>query len=171
MEDLKMTHNADLEPIAELMRDAEDVTKPPPVEMTMPYRVGTDFEVSAKGVFFLEAGEGEGPVTRELVCSPIHVAARTRDENGESWGALVQWRDADGREHEWAMPAAMLAGDGLAVREALLNRGVTIAQSRKARERLMGYLGHKPEATASTVIVHVSPRRPSRRMVAPRRWA
>src|SRR5262245_59656535 len=41
--------------------------------------------------------------------SPIRVVALTRDGDSRNWGRLVEVRDADGRFHRWAMPAANLA--------------------------------------------------------------
>src|SRR5262249_36822676 len=37
------------------------------------------------------------------VCGHFHAVASTRDEQGQNWGVLLQWKDRDGRDHEWAM--------------------------------------------------------------------
>lgn len=135
-------------PIEDLLAGAEDADDgaagtPRP----MPYRVGS-FEVRTDGVWAIDTtGEGEP----EFVCGTLHILARTRGQDGDAWGALLHWQDADGRPHEWAMPSAMLAGDGLAVREALLDRGLPLAHGRKARERLLVYLSHRPKASALAV--------------------
>ncbi|WP_448192724.1 DUF927 domain-containing protein [Azospirillum sp. sgz301742] len=68
------------------------------------------------------------------------MVAETRDTAGGSWGVLLKWKDHDGREHEWAMPRALLAGDGTDFRRILLDGGLFVAPGRKAREMLTAYL-------------------------------
>jgi putative DNA primase/helicase len=75
------------------------------------------------------------------VCGPLTVAAETRDADGRSWSVLLRWQDREGREHSWAMPRAMLAGDGVELRAHLLDGGLFLGPGRKAREALMTYLG------------------------------
>jgi uncharacterized protein (DUF927 family) len=53
---------------------------------------------------------------------------------------LLQWEDRDGRVKTWAMPKSLLAGDGVDVRRALLDRGLAIASGTKARNLLTNYL-------------------------------
>lgn len=74
------------------------------------------------------------------VCGPLEAVARTRDEHGENWGVLLSWKDGDGRQHQWPMPRGMLAGDGGAIREHLLGRGLYVAPDRQAREALVKWL-------------------------------
>ncbi len=66
--------------------------------------------------------------------------ALTRDQNGENHGRLLQFMDADGRNHQWAMPMELLAGDGNEYRRNLLSMGLQIAPGRKARELLTTYI-------------------------------
>jgi putative DNA primase/helicase len=68
------------------------------------------------------------------------VAAETHDAEGDSWGLLLQWRDPAGRQHEWAMPRAMLAERKAAVWAILAGGGLFIAASEKARNRLADFL-------------------------------
>jgi putative DNA primase/helicase len=80
------------------------------------------------------------------------VAAETRDAEGTSWGLLLQWRDPAGRQHEWAMPKAMLAGRKATVWEMLSDGGLFIAASEKARNRLADFLNLcRPNARAIAV--------------------
>jgi uncharacterized protein (DUF927 family) len=88
---------------------------------------------------FLRQDDPEKPWIH--VCGPLIVAAETRDARGHSWGVLLRWADREGREHSWAMPRAMLAGDGVELRAHLLDCGLFIGPGRKAREALMTYLG------------------------------
>ncbi|WP_188904413.1 DUF927 domain-containing protein, partial [Caldovatus sediminis] len=86
------------------------------------------------------------------VCGPLTVAALTHDGEGRDWGALLQWLDGDGRAHEWAMPRAMLAGDGTELRAHLLSRGLFVAPGRRARERLAEYLMRSAPAARVRVV-------------------
>lgn len=91
--------------------------------------------------------ESEGPdgETRKrwmAFGSELNVLAHTRTAEGEDHGRLVRVVDGDGVQHEWAMPAALLAGSGEAIRAELLRLGWTPAPSagRKWREWLLEYL-------------------------------
>jgi putative DNA primase/helicase len=93
--------------------------------------------------------EDDAPVH---VCGPLTVAALTHDGDGRDWGCLLQWLDGDGRAHEWAMPRAMLAGDGTELRGHLLSRGLFVAPGRRARERLAEYLMRSAPAARVRVV-------------------
>jgi putative DNA primase/helicase len=82
-----------------------------------------------------------------FVCSRLDIAAVTRNEIGEEWGRLLTFRDDDGREHRWAMPMELLAGDGTTYRERLLSMGVHIGPGPKARHRLHEYIQTTTPAT------------------------
>jgi uncharacterized protein (DUF927 family) len=106
-------------------RDADDALPP-------------GFRLTADGLFYADPGDDDAPAVH--VCGPLRVTAATSDGTGHAWGALLEWRDPDGRAHTWPMPRAMLAGDGAELRAALLDRGLFVGPSRKARERLTEYL-------------------------------
>jgi putative DNA primase/helicase len=73
--------------------------------------------------------------------SPIRVLALTRDGDNRNWGRLVEVRDADGRFHRWAMPAANLASlRGDDYRQALLSLGAQLAHGPVAANALHRYL-------------------------------
>jgi putative DNA primase/helicase len=87
-----------------------------------------------------------------LLSGAFSVLAETRDDEGVSWGILLRWHDHDGRAHEWALPQAMLAGDGTDARRVLMDGGLYIAPGRKARELLTAYLASvRVEARARAV--------------------
>lgn len=73
------------------------------------------------------------------ICSPLSVAAATRDSTGNEWGRLLVFHDRDDREHRWAMPMAMLAGNGDEVRAELLRQGLEITSDGN-RRRLLDYI-------------------------------
>jgi putative DNA primase/helicase len=75
-----------------------------------------------------------------LITSPFDVVAETRDSDGTSWGVLLHWKDHDGRDHKFILLRAALAGDGTEARRNLLDGGLSVAPSRKARELLNSFL-------------------------------
>lgn len=96
---------------------------------------GPPFRVDDRGVHHV----GDDGV-ETWICSRLDVQALTRDAAGGSWGYLLAWTDRDGRPHRWACPARMLAGDGAELRAVLLDAGLLIAPSAKARGLLATYI-------------------------------
>jgi uncharacterized protein (DUF927 family)/phage/plasmid primase-like uncharacterized protein len=120
-----------------------------PVEEAQPDAVtrrdyaGGYFECSRRGVFFVDSDKNDNP-REHWICSPLTVVAMTRDAKSREWGRLLRWRDPDGTPHEWAMPLELLQGDGGEVRSELSRRGLAIAPTRVARERLTAFLNVWP---------------------------
>jgi putative DNA primase/helicase len=86
----------------------------------------------------------------EWICSRLDVLARTRDQDGGGWGYLLAFDDPLGNAKQWAMPARMLSGDGAEYRGTLLNMGLRIAPSTRARNLLTQYIQtRQPEEFAS----------------------
>jgi uncharacterized protein (DUF927 family) len=103
----------------------------------------TNFIVTDAGVFHkITTTDKKGiPQTEtDFICSKLEITAQTRDDRGSNWGRLLQWQDADGREHNWAMPASLLSGDGTEVRARLLSEGLRISTQRKAQALLAEYI-------------------------------
>ena len=82
--------------------------------------------------------ESDEPPTHVAGC--FDILAMTRDGDGSSWGLLLQWRDDDGRDHRFALPREMLAGDGADARRVLMKQGLFIAPSQKARMLFNAFL-------------------------------
>jgi len=81
--------------------------------------------------------------------SRLDVEALTRDQDGGGWGYLLTFADPMGRAKQWAMPARMLSGDGGEYRAMLLNMGLRIATSPRARNLLTQYIqSRQPEELA-----------------------
>lgn len=101
-----------------------------------------------KGFFLNEEGLWFQPETEQddkaiapiYVCSPLAVTAIVRDHANENHGRLLEFRDVDGHLHSWAMPMEMIAGDGMRIREELLQRGLLINSGRKPRDLLNLYI-------------------------------
>lgn len=111
----------------------------------------------APGVYWCDVlRDKEGAITGEAapvwICSPLKVAAMTRDAQGSAWGRLLVFPDRDGREHRWTMPMRMLAGKGDELRGELLAEGLTITSSGRDRARLTDYIqSERPGVTARCV--------------------
>ncbi|HDR9101146.1 TPA: DUF927 domain-containing protein [Burkholderia vietnamiensis] len=109
--------------------------------------VPSGFIVTERGVFY-EEDDG----TPHWICSPLHVRALVRDRSSENWGRLLEWNDADGHPHVWAMPMEMLRSDGADMRGELARLGLDIAPGNKARNKLTEYVTcAKPQARGRCV--------------------
>jgi len=97
------------------------------------------FFLTADGLFWRSPGDPHAAAV--LVCGWLRAIARVCDADGGGWGLLLEWRDGEGRRHEWVMRRSLLAGDGVTVRETLMARGLHIGASRTAREKLSEFLG------------------------------
>lgn len=89
----------------------------------------------------------------QWICSPLTVAALTRDAGGSEWGRLLVFPDRDGQEHRWAMPMSMLAGSGEELRAELLRQGLEVTTTATRRGKLAEYIGQaRPDAKARCVL-------------------
>jgi uncharacterized protein (DUF927 family) len=96
------------------------------------------YTMTRRGLVWSDLDDEEKP--QLLLAGPFDVIAETRDRDGTSWGVLLRWNDHDGREHQFAIHRAMLAGDGAEARRALLDGGLYVAPGRNARDRLTAFL-------------------------------
>jgi putative DNA primase/helicase len=102
--------------------------------------------------------EGEGGETRKkwvVFGSEVRILARTRTAEGEDHGRLLEVLDCDGQRHMWAMPNALFAGSGEALRAELLRLGFepVAGVGGKWRDWLFEYLlTSKPKARARCVL-------------------
>lgn len=89
----------------------------------------------------------------QWICSPLDIAALTRDASGSEWGRLLVFMDRDGQEHRWAMPMSMLAGSGEDLRAELLRQGLEVTTIPTRRSKLGEYIGQaRPQAKARCVL-------------------
>ncbi|MDQ3194926.1 MAG: DUF927 domain-containing protein [Pseudomonadota bacterium] len=93
------------------------------------------FSVSEHGVFYKTKDD-----ELQWICSHLKIAALVRDKGSENWGRLLEFKDADGTVHRWAMPMEMLSGGGELLRAELLRLGLQIASGAAARNRLAEYI-------------------------------
>lgn len=121
--------------------------------------VNTSSEAMGRpGVYWIGAAQDRStgePIEMEpqWICSPLTVAALTRDASGNEWGRLLGFPDRDGQAHRWAMPMAMLAGSGEELRAELLRQGLEVTTIATRRGKLAEYIGQaRPEAKARCVL-------------------
>jgi hypothetical protein len=117
---------------------------------------GWPFRVTHEGVEkrIERADKETGAITVEWkwFASRLEIEAETRSTEGEDWGRLLRVTDRDGFVKSWAMPMAMLAGDGVAYRERLLSPGMIMAPGKFARDALHEYVSTaRPKAKARCV--------------------
>jgi putative DNA primase/helicase len=98
------------------------------------------FTVDDTGVWFFGADQDGKRKPPEWLCSRLAVEALTRDQDGSGWGYLLAFADPLGHVKTWAMPARMLSADGGEYRATLLNMGLRIATTPRARMRLTQYI-------------------------------
>jgi putative DNA primase/helicase len=94
----------------------------------------------ANGVYWIVIGKDTGQLESTWICSPLTIAATTRDATSNQWGRLLVFPDRDGREHRWAMPMSMLSAGGEELRSELLNQGLEISCEPRLRYRLTEYI-------------------------------
>jgi putative DNA primase/helicase len=108
--------------------DLRVVSNDKPRKNSAPRRGLTDIRKTADGSLEYRNDIGDGGVNWYPLCSSISVIALTRDSDGRNWGRLLKVRDPDGRDHQWAMPAALLASArGDECRQTLLSLGAQLA--------------------------------------------
>jgi len=108
------------------------------------------FAVDDSGVWFTGADQDGKRKPPEWICSRLEVEAHTRDQDGGGWGYYVVFADLLGNEKRWAMPARMLSADGGEYRATLLNMGLRISTTPRARNLLTQYIQTRaPEEFAS----------------------
>ena len=103
------------------------------------------FMVKDTGVYAVS--EGDDP---RRVCERLDIVAQTRDERGQNWGLLVEFKDPDGITKRWNIPAEALISEG--AKDAispLLSMGLKLDTKRSARHTrndlisyLQGYVGN-----------------------------
>lgn len=93
--------------------------------------------------FGIKPGRGDAPpsLTQQRICGPLHVLAVTTDSGDGNYGRLLRFKTTTGRWKQWAMPMAMLRGDGSDLRGELLSMGLEIEH--RGREQLAAYLLHR----------------------------
>lgn len=98
------------------------------------------YMMTPNGLIWEKGSDKDGVPDLRKIAGPFEVLAMTRDIHSESWGALISWRDADGKLHQFATPRSMLAGDGREIRAALLSGGLYVSSATADRNALNTFL-------------------------------
>lgn len=141
---LILSNQGELKKQLNTFQESEIETKFPP-----------NFKLTEQALFYIEKKEDDNGGEKEIplfICSPLKIIALLRDTSSENWGRLLEFSDADGHKHSWGMPMQMLKGNGEELRGELLNRGLELAPSYKARNKLLEYITcSKPNSRARCV--------------------
>ena len=138
---------------------AKPADKTKPTEDARARFIVTESEAMGRpGVYWIGTGQDRATgatveAEPQWICSPLTVAADTRDGHGSEWGRLLVFKDRDGQEHRWAMPMAMTSGSGEELRAELLRQGLEITSIAQRRARLLDYISQvQPGAKARCVL-------------------
>lgn len=117
----------------------EDGSAPP--EGAEAFPGGRDpFTLDEQGVWY-STRDRDGNETRPTwLCAPLAVTARTRADDANGWGYLLEFSDPDGNAKTWAMPAAMLSGEGAEWAGRLRDMGLRMAPGTAPRNRVAQYI-------------------------------
>ncbi|MES3014973.1 MAG: DUF927 domain-containing protein [Pseudomonadota bacterium] len=110
------------------------------------------FSVDEKGVWHT-ARDAEGNSKKpQWLCTRLDVTARTRADDANGWGYLLEFRDPDGNAKSWAMPSAMLSGDGSEWAGRLRDMGLRMAPGAQPRNLVAKYIDTRnpPERVTCT---------------------
>ncbi|MDR9499734.1 MAG: DUF927 domain-containing protein [Hydrogenovibrio sp.] len=86
------------------------------------------------------------------ICSRLEVTASTRDIHNRNWGRVLEFEDMEGHHKRWTMPMEMLAGRGEILHSTLLNMGLNLSTSTKAKNLLAQFI---QACTGQTIAVCV----------------
>jgi len=98
------------------------------------------FELTEGGVYFV-ARDADGNEKPPLwLCAPLRIGARTRADDTNGWGCLLEFHDLDGNAKTWAMPSSMLSGEGAEWAARLRDMGLQMAPGTRARNLVAQYI-------------------------------
>ena len=98
------------------------------------------FTASDDGVWHT-ARDAEGNAKKpQWLCSRLDVPARTRADDTNGWGYLLEFSDPDNNAKTWAMPSAMLSGDGAEWAGRLRDMGLRMAPGPAPRNLIARYI-------------------------------
>jgi putative DNA primase/helicase len=98
------------------------------------------FAVDDRGVWHV-ARDAEGNEKRPVwLCARLVVTARTRTDDANGWGCLLEFADPDGNAKTWAMPSALLSGEGAEWAGRLRDMGLRMAPGTRARNLIAQYI-------------------------------
>lgn len=98
-----------------------------------------------EGFFYGESGlnyldpnsDSSSPI---WICSKLKITASTRDSQNKNWGRVLEFDDIEGHPKKWVMPMELLAGKGELLHSTLLNMGLSLSTSYKAKNLLSEFI-------------------------------
>jgi putative DNA primase/helicase len=98
------------------------------------------FDSDERGVWFHDRDREGNDKPAVWLCAPLAVTARTRADDANGWGYLLEFSDPDGNAKTWAMPSAMLSGEGAEWAGRLRDMGLRMAPGTGARNLIAQYI-------------------------------
>lgn len=108
------------------------------------------FRVDDAGVWFVARDAEGNEKPPQWLCAPLLVTARTRADDANGWGSLLEFTDPDGNPKTWAMPASLLSGEGAEWAGRLRDMGLRMAPGTAARNRVAQYIDTRNPADRVT---------------------
>ncbi|MCU7371502.1 DUF927 domain-containing protein [Paucibacter sp. O1-1] len=108
------------------------------------------FRLDDAGVWFVARDAEGNEKPPQWLCAPLHVTARTRADDANGWGNLLEFTDPDGNPKSWAMPASLLSGEGAEWAGRLRDMGLQMAPGTAARNRVAQYIDTRNPAERVT---------------------
>lgn len=108
------------------------------------------FRVDDAGVWFVARDAEGNEKPPQWLCAPLLVTARTRADDANGWGNLLEFTDPDGNPKTWAMPASLLSGEGSEWAGRLRDMGLRMAPGTAARNRVAQYIDTRNPAERVT---------------------
>jgi len=108
------------------------------------------FRVDDAGVWFVARDAEGNEKPAQWLCAPLLVTARTRADDANGWGNLLEFTDPDGNPKTWAMPASLLSGEGAEWAGRLRDMGLQMAPGTAARNRVAQYIDTRNPAERVT---------------------
>lgn len=94
--------------------------------------------------------DGDGWGKRVWLCAPLRVTARTRTNDASGWGYLLEFSDFDGNAKSWAMPSALLSGEGAEWAARLRDMGLNMAVGAGVRTQIATFINTRQPAERIT---------------------
>ncbi len=96
------------------------------------------FSFGKNGLNYLDPNADDSSLI--WICSKLEVVAVTCDENYLNYGRALEFKDTLGRDKSWVMPMNLLKGRNEALHGILLDMGLSLSTSAKAKGLLAQYL-------------------------------
>lgn len=98
------------------------------------------FVLDEEGVWF-SGRDREGNEKRPMwLCGRLAITARTRADDSNGWGCLLEFADPDRNAKTWAMPSSMLSGEGAEWAGRMRDMGLRMAPGTAARNLIAQYI-------------------------------